>query len=525
MALITLFFACLPLFTVNCIQGHDIDYHLLRIEALKTGIMNGLPFLRVNMLFFGGEGYASSLFYPDFLLYIPALLRAAGVGINLSYHLFVAFCIIAAFLCMYFSALYITDSSAAALMSAVIYTLCQYHIDDIYTRSAVGEFTAFIFLPLVIAGLWDLSEKDFGKPWLLGAGMAGVLLCHTLSTIFCIILCTAYALINFRVFLKKPAIIIKLIITAIITAAATAFYWLPVMEQMANTAFKYRQAKFDVGYEKLLIRQIFDNSAGRLGIVLVILILTALLIKHKDDRLIRFADICAVSGIIFALCTTGIFPWKRLERFVMSVQFPWRLFIMSSLLLSVAAAVYIGKLSSERAEAAVIAVLALMILSAAGNISRTDEGYYSYSDDYYNETKYTSSVIGGEWLPETVTKRDKLGKYNGYAFDDSGQKITVERFKNTLSVKNSSSAHLDVPFVYYLGYAAADENGTPLRIDGSGDNGRVRVYTDGAASVRVFYQGTFLQRAADIISILTVILLAIYLIYLEKREAKKKQLP
>ena len=36
----------------------------------------GAPFLRVNMLFFGGEGYASSMFYPDFLLYIPAVLHS-----------------------------------------------------------------------------------------------------------------------------------------------------------------------------------------------------------------------------------------------------------------------------------------------------------------------------------------------------------------------------------------------------------------------------------------------------------------
>ena len=84
----------MPLFTVNCIGGHDIAYHLLRIEALKTGILQGRPFLRINMLFFGGMGYASSLFYPDFLLYFPAVLRVLGVGINLSYHLFVALCII-----------------------------------------------------------------------------------------------------------------------------------------------------------------------------------------------------------------------------------------------------------------------------------------------------------------------------------------------------------------------------------------------------------------------------------------------
>ncbi len=83
---ITFIYACFPLFTVNCINGHDIEYHLLRIESLKAGIEAGLPFLRVNLLFFGGEGYASSLFYPDFLLYFPAVLRAMGLSINLSFH-------------------------------------------------------------------------------------------------------------------------------------------------------------------------------------------------------------------------------------------------------------------------------------------------------------------------------------------------------------------------------------------------------------------------------------------------------
>ena len=71
LAVIVLLAACAPLFTINCIGGDDIIYHLLRIEALKEGILAGRPFLRINMLFFGGAGYASSMFYPDLLLYFP----------------------------------------------------------------------------------------------------------------------------------------------------------------------------------------------------------------------------------------------------------------------------------------------------------------------------------------------------------------------------------------------------------------------------------------------------------------------
>ena len=518
-SLITLFFACLPLFTVNCIQGHDIDYHLLRIEALKTGILNGLPFLRVNMLFFGGEGYASSLFYPDFLLYIPALLRAAGVGINLSFHIFVGFCIMAAFISMYFSVYYITGRSTSALIAAIAYTLCQYHIDDIYTRAAVGEYTAFIFLPLIAAGLFDLSEKDFKNPGLLIAGMSGVLLCHTLSTVFCIILCVFYALIHIRGFIGKPAKLLRLMAAAFLTLLLTAFYWLPFVEQIRSTEFKYKIAKFDVGYEKLLLREIFENKVGRMGIALVILVLSVLLIKHTKERLTFFADIFLAAGLMFMLCTTGFFPWKRLERYVMSVQFPWRLFIMSCLLLSVAAGIYIEKAAGERKRLAVIAVLAVMAVSAVCNINRTEEGYYSYSDDYYDVTEYTCTVIGGEWLPITVEKRGKLGRYSGYAFDDKGQKREVVRSRNTLTVDARGSEYLDVPFVYYLGYAAKDEKGQRLTLDGSGDNGRIRVYTSGTESVYVYYAGTLLQKAADIISLLTLIAVAVYVIY-RKRQRK-----
>lgn len=507
-SLIALFIASLPLFSVNCIQGHDIDYHLLRIEALKTGILNGLPYLRVNMLFFGGEGYASSMFYPDFLLYIPAVLRALGVGINLSFHIFIAVCLILTFAVMYLSAGYITGSPVAALISAVIYTLCQYHIDDIYTRVAVGEFTAMIFIPAVIAGLFDLTEKEFKRPWILGAGMAGVLLCHTLSTIFCLILCVAVVIIRFKVFIKEPLRILKVMLTGLSVLCLTAFYWIPMLEQMAATEFKYLDSVFDVNYEKLLLRDVFADSVGHMGIAVFILIFTGLLIEHKGDKLIRTADIMMAAGLLFALCTTGFFPWKRLERFVSSVQFPWRLFIMTSVLLSMAAAVYISRVSVNRGKAAVIAVLMIMTVSAVVNINRIDEGYYSYSDDYYDEVKYTKSVIGGEWLPRTVTDRDALGREPDIAVNDRGDKLYVDRYKNTLTVSKATGEYIDVPFVYYLGYAAKDSAGKNLAVNGTGKNGRTRVWPDGADEFTVYYKGTFLQTLSDIISILSLIALA-----------------
>lgn len=68
---------------------HDVGYHLLRTEALKQRIED-MNFFNggIDYLFYNGAGYASSLAYPDLLLYIPALLRTAGVGIGLSMSIF-----------------------------------------------------------------------------------------------------------------------------------------------------------------------------------------------------------------------------------------------------------------------------------------------------------------------------------------------------------------------------------------------------------------------------------------------------
>ncbi len=527
---ITMITACLPLFTVNCIQGHDIQYHLLRIEALKTGIQNGLPFLRVNMLFFGGAGYASSMFYPDFLLYIPALLRVAGFEINTTFHIFIALCLMASFFTCYYAGKEITGDQFPALIAAVIFMLTQYHLDDVYVRCAVGEITAFIFIPLVIAGLYDLAVREFSKPWLLGIGMAGVLLCHTLSTVFCLALCAAGFFAALPRIIKKPEIILKLILTALCCVAITSFYWLPMIEQMRSTVFKYTKSEFDVAFEALLFKDVFSSAWPGIGIAPFLFILPAFFVSHKDKEII-FADVCAAAGILASLFTTRFFPWKRFAVILKSIQFPWRLFIMATSLLAVSGAIYCWKLVREAGEEkseketeryknlVIMAVLGIMTVSAVNVISRTDIEYYSYSGDYYDYEPFTESVISGEWLPDTVEVRDSIGKHVSEAYTDEDT-LDVARYKNTLTVTElkGTEQYVDVPFTYYLGYAATDDKGRRLKVDGTGKNGRVRVYPEGAESVKVFYAGTALQHAGDFVSAITGLALVVFIVLSSRKK-------
>lgn len=511
---ITLFVACLPLFTLNCIGGHDIAYHLLRIEALKAGILAGRPFLRINMLFFGGMGYASSLFYPDLFLYFPAVLRLLGVGINLSYHLFVALCIVLGFFSCFYCARYISGNSYSAMISAVIFTLYQYHIYDIYTRGAAGEFTAVIFVPFVIAGLYDFIFGEFSKPWFLFVGMTGVLLCHTITAVVCILLCVLAVITDIKEIIRKPLRIIKLILTALLTLGVTAFYWMSVLEMLSTGAFS-RDFYFNTSYEASKLWEIFYNDYNRMGVAVFVLLLSGLLIKKRG----KFANLCMAAGVILTICATGIFPWKRFEGLLGFIQFPWRLFVITGPLLAIAEGLYLSRFAEELVEGKeqngsgnvpkiiMIVVLSVMCVSVAGNFQHNTEKNYSYSSDYFDYVPFTAEVIGGEWLPTAVSDREALIEQSDKSYTDDGVELPVRRIKNEVLIDSIpyGTEFTDVPFIFYKGYAAYDtETGELLTVTGEGRNGTVRVYTDGADHIRVWYKGTLIQHIADAVSICTI---------------------
>lgn len=510
---IVMFIACSPLFTKNCINGHDIAYHLLRIESLKEGILIGHPFLKVNVLFLGGAGYASSMFYPDFLLYFPALLRVFGVSINTSYHLFVAFCFVICYASTFYCTKQITKSSYAGTIAAVVLTLCQYHVDDVYIRSAVGEYTAFIFIPFVIYGIYDILYEHMKKPWVFALGFAGVLLCHFNSFVMCIVLCFLIFLIKIKVFLKEPKLVIKVLLTTIVTVMVTIAYWLPVLEQMISTEFYVNHEWIFPADAMQEVSTVFSSVFPALGFALFVIIIPRIFVKKTEDNtsLIEFTDLILFFGICFALAATRLLPWERIGRYVDFIQFPWRLYTIASVCLAICGAVilYMYFTSSKTREYILLAVIIMMCASAVYNIERTQEGYYSYSNDYFEYIPYTANIIAGEWLPVSVENLDYLMSQAEVAKNDKGNEIAFKRESNKIIITQvEKDMYIDVPFVYYKGYSAyiKDNAGDKevLKVTGDGENGLCRVWLpegDSNGTIIVEYKGTLIQKASFILTI------------------------
>ena len=61
--------------------GHDISFHLMRIEGLAEGLKMGQFPVKIQPAWYEGFGYGCSVFYGDLFLYIPACLRLLGVSL------------------------------------------------------------------------------------------------------------------------------------------------------------------------------------------------------------------------------------------------------------------------------------------------------------------------------------------------------------------------------------------------------------------------------------------------------------
>lgn len=67
----------------------------------------------------------------------------------------------------------LTKNKLTGTLTAVLYILMPYHLNDMYIRNALGEFLSYIFIPLVFLGIYKIFQKEKGD-WVLCLGAVRV---------------------------------------------------------------------------------------------------------------------------------------------------------------------------------------------------------------------------------------------------------------------------------------------------------------------------------------------------------------
>lgn len=536
----SLLFVCLvlmsyPLLNPGLSSGHDLGYHLLRIASLTEGMRSGQMPVRVNPVFLNGYGYASSLFYPDLFLYIPALLNLAGIGLEAAYKLFLLLIFGLSFISAYHCGRGIARSELAGGVTALVYCLSQYYLQNIYTRSALGEVQAFIFLPLIVYGLYDLIFGDFEQYWLLFIGLTGLFYSHLISLLLAVLVSSLLCLIFIRRIIRSPQKIKRILLLMLLVLGCSIAFWLPMLEQMLTGSFKFMQSTYLAVYSAIPLSVIFANAYTLKGSIvsfgfatLLLCLLWFLALRQPGEKWqMRAMNWCLFIGLALILAASDLFPWGYVPPFLNIIQFPWRLFGLASIFISVAVGLMLQILLLQTDRTFSLVLLVLFLTYASLNIiSNSLRQTIQIPRDHYTRAANTFSINNGEWLPVAVDVEQ---------IPTGTPRVSIETGKTMLFVKNGQTLritqsepcqHLDLPLIYYLGYAAEirdarTDQSRRLNLSAAEPNGSIRIECAEEINqgiITVAYRGTLLQKMALAICLLSTALLIIFRSFPNKRE-------
>ncbi len=484
----TIFLASIPLFPRGVYIGHDSGFHFLRIEGVYQGLASGQLPVRIQPNWLHGYGYPVSIFYGDALLYLPGAFRMLGFSIQEVYEGYV-FAIngFTAALTFYCLKRMLKDARIASLGS-FLYTLSAYRLADVYTRAALGEYSAMAFLPLALYGFWsifsDYSEK---KNWMaLALGFTGLLETHMLSTEMAAMLAGVFCLIMIRRVFQKETFL-ALIKAVAMAALLNLWFLIPFLDEMLHEKMKITAGILSGGgiqKNGVTVGELFrvwqhgtgiwpDGTQGELplgiglAMQLAFLILALTLIACRRDKEERKLLTLNLGFALLALYgATKYFPWDFLENaglhFLSTLQFPWRLLGMGTLSLTVgacAALTYLKKQGRKKLVQLCTGLLVTFTLLGSGytlftymETAEVEECHEERDAPYY--------VSGGEYLPADVELDDEEAFH---PLEPRGTGVEVESFwkeynKIRVTCKNTGSEEtvLEVPILLYKGYKAWD---------------------------------------------------------------------
>lgn len=559
-------FASYPLFTTFLTEGHDLMFHLLRIEGISQGLLAGQFPVRIQPVQYRGYGYACSVFYGELLLYIPALLRLCGVTLQNAYKIFVILVNTATALIAYTSFKAVVKDKRVALLCCMVYVLAPYRLTNIYVRSAVGEYCAMMFWPMIACALYRLytgreDDRTYKNAWLwLVIGYSGLIQTHLLSCEIAAVVSVAACLVMWKhTFTKR--IIKELLKFFVMTVLLNAFFLIPLFSYMIQggvyiTEYGPSQAGNMQGngiypaqlfglfvngsgmayghgvpaHAKLGMSKEMGTTAG-LSLILSGLFFLYLCIFYYDRikkmRLFRLTACLTVAGFLTLYMATLYFPWDFLRQylgsFVDNLQFPWRMLSVGTVFFTLALGgtlLLVREIWERKIYRMIVcAVSVLTVFTAAYMLyDRLNNSGAIYTYDASSLAQYGTGSLDEYLLAEAAP--DKLNVFEAA----STQNIRITQYEKNYTniamnvVENENTeGQVYVPLLGYPGYRALDRDGNRFELAKT-LNGMLTVIIPAGyeGSVDIDFAGFWYWRVSEIISLAFSVVFLYYVIKSKK---------
>lgn len=570
--LVIILMASFPLFNNYLIRGHDIYFHLMRIEGLAQGLRAGEFPVRIQPAWYDGYGYAVSVFYSDLFLYPAALLRLLGISLQDTYKVYVVLCNIATALISGYSFGKIFRKREIGVFGSCLYTLAPYRLVNLYTRGALGEYTGMIFWPLLIYSCVLLLNEDRKKVQLqkgavfMGISMAGMLQSHMLTAeIACMVLLLSVIVYCRRIFHKE--VMLAGCGAVAVALGLSAWFLIPFLDYMLLGRFNINSIRNNdimIQRQGTFLSQvfaIFDNAVGQsldsgagtagdftqgvgLSLMLSVIILMLLCIRgylKQEERRNRQITITAAGlGALMVVMSTLYFPWDRLCRIsrifryiIVKIQFPWRFTgVAVGLLVVVWCAVlnYTEREYDRRKKVITICLAVGILLLSVGHFVIDLNQRAERIQVRSVEEMDTFVASGEEYLP-VDTVLDKLKTQELYKDDSVEISDVVYRGTSiTMHVKNTSTQQvgLELPRLYYAGYQALEvtDEGQhfPIEVtDGTNHVIKLMIPEQTEGNITLSFREPWYWRLSEIITLLSAGIVILYTYKIWTREKLKNE--
>lgn len=481
------------------VEHYDTVFHGARMMNLADALSGGQIPGRVGGFSYNGFGAATSVFYPDLLLYPGALLLLGGTSLayamNMTCMAINALSAVTMALCA--SRIFGRETASCA---AVLYLCSPYRIMNVLLRDAVGEALAMAVLPLFILGLWEVVFGDEDRWMQLGAGACLVLMTHILSTAICAVMAMGVGVLFLPKIIREKRIL-SIVKAAGMAVLLSAFFLVPMMEYSAQGigAQAIQGVCADMALEPF---KLFEDL--EIGIPLLISATAALMVFAEAGEKKKALMLCLFAGVCSAVMTTKVFPWSYASvltgRLTDYLQYPARILIITMSMLSLAGGFALIHIAKERRQEMLLFVLAISLICALPELQEFGEG----SGIRAGEIVTPYSVHMEYQIPGTdvsnTRNRDVIieGDAQIAQYSKVGNKITAE-------VTSENGAKLTMPLFGFDGYAA-ELDGTKLEWT-RGKNNRVTVSLPAGAKGKlcVWFEGKTNWKIADAVSFISLI--------------------
>ncbi|MCR4909478.1 MAG: hypothetical protein K5985_11665 [Lachnospiraceae bacterium] len=507
-------------------DGDDLEFHCYRIVNMAEGLKHGCFPVRLYALYGNGYGYPEGIMYGDVLLYLPVLVYIIGFPLITAYKVYLvgitALTAVISYYC--FKRISGGDAFLGTLLS-FFYLFSACRLMDVCSRAAVGEYSAFAFLPLVAAGLYRLwyETPDEGQKkqivfWELLAGFTGLLQSNLPTSVMTGVFFVVIFGLCYRVAFRPDRLVI-LLSSLGGTVLLNLGYLVPLVHYYLVFPL---HVKFDNGgiqAKGLSIADLFLPSrvypVKTLGIALMLSlawIIYELLINPGRRPALKKLVILSVLSVFM---TTVYFPYDWLKAHIplagtllSSVQFPWRYLVIATLVITLGLCFALRGTGWRERSGRVLLLFALSMITleqglgiiGAWSAEETGRTFVSAGgiDAFYGYNIYRpeyTDIHALYELPEVRTEGEGI-ETGEWTRDYDEVFVPV--------INNGGDGAVELPVLAYRGYRAEAE-GVPLQTS-IGENYKLRVTIPAGfkGTVHAYFKESWVYRLSELVTIFTI---------------------